>query len=90
MESGEFSWKSISEKVTQIAHQRGKLATADVEELSVEDALKFHPWAPVLWGGNCRSRASRLRALGWKPEGPAIWNALPAIVEFEILAQEQK
>lgn len=76
----------MSEKVTQIAQEKGKLAAADIEPLAVEDALKFHPWAPVLWGGNCRSRASRLRALGWKPEGPSLWEAIPNIVEFEILA----
>ncbi|PYH38802.1 2-deoxyglucose-6-phosphate phosphatase [Aspergillus neoniger CBS 115656] len=85
-EAGEFSWKGVSEKVTQIAHESGKLVTADIETLAVEDAIKFHPWAPVLWGGNCRSRASRLRALGWKPEGPSLWEAIPSIVEFEIRA----
>ncbi|KAJ5107200.1 hypothetical protein N7456_003875 [Penicillium angulare] len=84
VESGEFTWKTISEKVTELAHKQGKLATAEVEELTVEDAVKFHPWAPVLWGGNCRSRASRLRALGWKPEGPTVWETLPSIVDFEI------
>ncbi|KAJ6166827.1 hypothetical protein N7470_002274 [Penicillium chermesinum] len=77
VESGEFSWKEVSEKVAQAASQEGKIATAEVEELSVEEALKFHPWAPVLWGGNCRSRASRLRALGWEPEGPSIWETIP-------------
>jgi nucleoside-diphosphate-sugar epimerase len=84
VESGQFAWTDISEKVAQIAKGYGKLEVADIDRLSVEEACKFHPWAPVLWGGNCRSRASRLRSLGWKPEGPAIGEALPAMVKAEI------
>ncbi|KAJ5735851.1 uncharacterized protein N7483_000976 [Penicillium malachiteum] len=83
VESGEFAWKDIAAKITEIAKDLGKIESAEVDELSVEEASKFHPWAPVLWGGNCRSRATRLRSLGWKPEGPTVWEALPAIVKAE-------
>ncbi|KAF7718836.1 Uncharacterized protein PECH_007145 [Penicillium ucsense] len=86
VESGEFAWREVSEAIAQLVKEEGKLEAADVDPLSVDEALKFHPWAPVLWGGNCRSRASRLRSMGWKPEGPTLWEALPAMVKAEIAA----
>ena len=64
-ESGEFAWKEVAEKISQITKEFGHIESADVDQLSVDEASKFHPWAPVLWGGNCRSRATRLRSLGW-------------------------
>lgn len=84
VESGEFAWKDIAEKISQITKELGQVESADVDQLSVDEASKFHPWAPVLWGGNCRSRATRLQSLGWKPQGPTIWEALPAMVKEEV------
>ena len=54
-----------------------------MDQLSVEEASAFHPWAPVLWGGNARSRADRLRQLGWKPKAGQLSENLPAMIAEE-------
>lgn len=87
VESGEFAWKDVAQKISQIAKELGGIETAEVDQLSVDEASKFHPWAPVLWGGNCRSRATRLQSLGWKPQGPTVSEALPAMVKAELHQQ---
>lgn len=70
--------------------ERGIKVSAEVEQFTVEDAVKLHPWAPLLWGGNSRSRAERLRGLGWKPVEPSLKESLGEIVDVEIKALEAK
>lgn len=82
VEAGEFAWKEVASHLAQILHSQGKITTSDVDPIPVDEALKFHPWAPVLWGGNCRSRASRLRTLGWKPNVTTPSASLPEMVKF--------
>jgi nucleoside-diphosphate-sugar epimerase len=84
--SAEHTWKDISTTVAKIAHAKGAIETAEVDKLSVEDAISVHPWAPLLWGGNCRCRGDRIRALGWKPSDRKIEEYLPEMVDFEIKA----
>ena len=84
VQSAEHRWKDIVSELAKIAHQKGAIKSADVEKLSVEDASAAHPWAPLLWGGNCRSRGDRIRALGWKPSARKIEDYLPEMVDFEI------
>jgi len=38
----------------------------------------------VLWGGNCRSRAERIRELGWVPKGADLASSLEEMVDVEI------
>ncbi|KAF2498522.1 NAD(P)-binding protein [Lophium mytilinum] len=87
-ESNEFRWGDISEAVAKIAHDKGLIATADVEKLSPEEATAIHPWGTILWGTNSRGSAERLRALGWKTSGKSIADSLPAMVAFEAAAEE--
>jgi nucleoside-diphosphate-sugar epimerase len=84
VQSAEHRWKDIVSELAKIAHPTGAIKSADVEKLSVEDASAAHPWAPLLWGGNCRSRGDRIRALGWKPSARKIGDYLPEMVDFEI------
>lgn len=84
VESAEHRWKDVVAELAKIAHQKGAIKSADVEKLSVEDAIAVHPWAPLLWGGNCRSRGDRIRALGWEPSARKIEEYLPEMVDFEI------
>lgn len=65
-------------------HEKGALSSADVERMPVEEASGHHPWAALIWGGNCRSRAERLKGLGWKATGPSIYDSLPAMMDEEI------
>jgi hypothetical protein len=79
----EHVWADVTAAIARIAHSRGLIPSAEVEQLTVEKAAEAHPWGPLLWGGNCRSRADRFRALGWKPSGPSIYDSLPEMVDFE-------
>jgi len=63
---------------------QGLLKTTDVDKLSVADAAALHPWAPLIWGGNARSRSDRLHSLGWKPHGPSLSESLPSMIAEEV------
>jgi hypothetical protein len=70
--------------IAKLAYKSGDLPSEEIEKLTPEQATAVHPWAPLLWGGNCRSRSDRLRALGWKSVGPTICESLPVMVEVEV------
>lgn len=77
-------WATATKAIGAAAHAQGALKTADVDELAVSDAAAIHPWAPLLWGSNCRGRADRLRALGWDPKVKALEENIAEMVRFEI------
>jgi hypothetical protein len=78
-------WGAISTAITKILYDQGLIESEEVDKLSVVDASAIHPWAPLLWGGNCRALADRLHQLGWKATGPSIIDSLP-----EMIAEEEK
>jgi hypothetical protein len=86
----EKRWGDISTAVAKIAHDSGLIKSTEVDKLSVEEATALHPWAPILWGGNSRGSAERLRALGWKSKGKTIAESLPGMIEFEAKADERQ
>jgi len=83
-EAGEFTWTSAASKITSTAYSLGYLTSSNVEKLTVAEASIIHPWAPIIWGGNCRSRAQRLRSMGWVPKGVSFESSLTAIIEAEM------
>lgn len=85
-EAGEHTWDAVVKEIAKIAQAHGALPSDQVDKLSIETASGVHPWAPLIWGGNCRSRADRFGATGWKPTGPTIYKSLPEMVDFEINA----
>jgi hypothetical protein len=42
-QSAEHTWKDISTAIAKIAHQKGAIKTAEVDKLSIEDAISVHP-----------------------------------------------
>ena len=67
--------------MAKIAHEKGLLPSATVENLSIEEVAKLYPWGPLLWGSNCRSKASRARKLfRWTPEYPDVWSSIEGYV----------
>jgi len=43
------------------------------------------PWlAQYIWGSNSRAESARLKALGWKVQGPSFWEALPGDVAHAV------
>jgi nucleoside-diphosphate-sugar epimerase len=83
-EDGEHTWGDFEKKIAEILHAKGAIKSADLEEMTVEDASKIHPWAPILWGGNARSRAERLRKLGWTPKMGNVDESLAEMVDYEL------
>lgn len=77
-------WGDISVAITKILHDQGAIQSAEVDKLSVADASALHPWAPLIWGGNARSRAGRLRELGWKAGGKDVFDSLLDMVAEEV------
>ncbi|KAF2430889.1 NAD(P)-binding protein [Tothia fuscella] len=86
VQAAEHTWKDVTTDIAMTAYKVGALDTAEIDKLSVEDASTVHPWAPLLWGGNCRCRGTRIRALGWRPVGPTLRECLAEMVEFEVKA----
>ena len=73
-------WEDVAAAISTFAASQGLIKSAEVDKLSVDDASTLHPWAPLLWGGNCRSRSDRLQQLGWKPQGPNVMDSIPSMV----------
>jgi len=89
----EQKWGNVATAISNIMAEEGLIKSAEVDKLAVEEASILHPWAPLIWGGNCRSRSDRLRNLGWKPQGPGLYETLPAMINEEARAlgtQSQK
>lgn len=68
VENGEYSLADIAKAIAEVGYQKGVLKSPDMDQLSAEEATKFHPWATLLWGMNARVKGSRLEALGWTPK----------------------
>lgn len=77
-------WATAAKAISATAHAQGALKTAGVDELAVADAAAIHPWAPLLWGSNCRGRADRFRTLGWAPQVQGMEQSIGEVVKFEI------
>lgn len=67
VQTGESSFAEQAQVVAKKLKALGKLETDEVDELTVAQATEIHPYAGLLWGASCRSRADRLRAIGWVP-----------------------
>ncbi|KAE9377570.1 NAD(P)-binding protein [Stipitochalara longipes BDJ] len=83
-EAGEFKWGEISASISKIMVDQELIKTADIDKLSVAEAATLHPWAPLIWGGNARSRSDRFHSLGWKPHGPSLLESLPLMIAEEV------
>jgi nucleoside-diphosphate-sugar epimerase len=72
VEAGSYVFADIVAAVAKKMQEKALIKTADVDRLSIEDGTRIHPWAPIMWGTNLRVSGSRLRLLGWTPEGPDV------------------
>jgi nucleoside-diphosphate-sugar epimerase len=82
----EFSWKEVAEEVGKALKDRGLIQDAKPREFCKDDfAELFGEDSGAVIGLNSRSRAVRLRGLGWEPREKSIWESyredeLPAIL----------
>ncbi|KZW01417.1 NAD(P)-binding protein [Exidia glandulosa HHB12029] len=58
--------KDVIQVVTNFFHDKGLYPSAQLESLSLAEAVKLHPWAFVI-AKNTPMKAERARAVGWKP-----------------------
>lgn len=65
----------------------GAIQTSSVVSISPQQSMKLNDWAVLLWGSGMRTRADKLRALGWKPKTED-W--VPFVVEMAKVEVEAK
>ena len=70
IESGDATFADQAELVaSELASLGASLTTREVLSIDAEAATKLHKYGVLLWGGcGARSRADKLRAMGWKAE----------------------
>jgi nucleoside-diphosphate-sugar epimerase len=85
----EFSWLEVAENVGRTLHARGLLKDPTPKQIGEEhyDDL-FGSWTPAVVGLNSRSRAIRLREMGWEPREKGIWESWEEDELPELLKEE--
>jgi nucleoside-diphosphate-sugar epimerase len=72
----EVSAREWAENLARILHQMGRLDKAEVRAWVEEDYMEVvGPMTPRGFGSNSRSRAVRLRQLGWEAKEQDIWSS---------------
>jgi len=83
-ENGDFQWGDISRGIAKAAKEKGLIESADIDNISPEEADKLAPSGSYLWGTNSRCRSIRANKLfGWTPKQKTLPELLPRIVEVE-------
>lgn len=85
----EMSWHDCVVEIGRVLHEAGRIADAtprSIPESNFEDV--FAEYSTVVVGSNSRSRASRLRELGWKPREKLTLASL-AEDEIPLIMQEK-
>ena len=73
----EFTWAKAADNVGRILHKVGKISSPEpraMQESELGDM--FGPATELVAGGNARTVAVRLPALGWVPKEKGIWAAV--------------
>ncbi|EJD55409.1 NAD(P)-binding protein [Auricularia subglabra TFB-10046 SS5] len=81
----EFEYGEVERRVAQILHKKGRIAQDGVEQLSLQEAIKFEPMLSSV-ARNSRTKADRGLALGWKPKSTSVFDTLEEDVD-QTLAQ---
>ncbi|EKG09704.1 NAD-dependent epimerase/dehydratase [Macrophomina phaseolina MS6] len=82
----EFSWKEVGNHIADSLYKAGRIKEPLCREFSEHEFDQlFGPFTGASIGLNSRSRAARLRELGWEPKEKGIWQSweqdeLPAVL----------
>jgi hypothetical protein len=49
------AWGDVVDAIDKDLQGKGAIKSAEVERMPFEEASNHHPWAGLIWGGNCRS-----------------------------------
>lgn len=83
------SWKAIAEMIGKGLHKAGKIESAEPRAFSESDfADLFGEYTPAVVGLNSRSRAVRLRALGWEPKERSVADSYEMFELPELLKEQ--
>jgi nucleoside-diphosphate-sugar epimerase len=94
IESGGYVFSDITAAAAKLMVEKGLIETEEIDAISPEEVeeLVLHPWGSVMWGSNMDVTASRLRALGWEPKQPNVFECisemLPDLLEREMVIPE--
>jgi len=71
-ETGDFTWRELSEGLAAEFHKQGVLPTAEVNSLTLQEFADVYSGgntqhSELGFASNSRSRAELSRELGWKP-----------------------
>jgi nucleoside-diphosphate-sugar epimerase len=92
----EFSWREVAEQVGTSLKEKGLLKDAEPREFSEKDWDDlFGEYTGAVIGLNSRSRAVRLRELGWEAREKGIWaswveDELPELLREEGLGERSR
>ncbi|KAL2864397.1 uncharacterized protein BJX67DRAFT_361540 [Aspergillus lucknowensis] len=86
VESSELAFKDIAEEVARVLHGKGLIQSNEIDRLDAEAVSKIWSPGPLIWGGNARARAERLRELGWIPSGPSRSEAMEDEIDSVLLS----
>lgn len=85
----EFSWLEVGQEVGKALHAAGKIKEPEPKTFPEEKyGDLFQEWTPAVIGLNARSRAVRLRKLGWEPIEKGIWESFRDDELPEILKEQ--
>ncbi|RDW81834.1 hypothetical protein BP6252_02946 [Coleophoma cylindrospora] len=76
VEESEYAFADIVRKLVESLKNQGMIKSLDIDQVSTEEATRIHPYSLLIWGSNARCRATRLRALGWKPTQPTLYELI--------------
>lgn len=83
-QSADLSWGEVGRKIAQIAFDKKFINTAEIDNVSKDEADKLSNYGSYLWGTNSRCKAIRAnKLLGWTPKQKSVIELLPEIVEDE-------
>ncbi|KAE9368376.1 NAD(P)-binding protein [Stipitochalara longipes BDJ] len=80
-DGGEYVFRDMAKEIAEEMKKRGLIEGDEVEEITVEEAKKLHPYAELLWGGNMRVNGQRIKGLGWSPVGRSVSESIPELFE---------
>jgi len=87
-ENGDFVWGELTREITKRVAAKGYIKSDEVDELELEEVMKFHQFGHVLWGSNSRGKAERARKnLGWTPTGKPLLETLDELIDLEARTQ---
>lgn len=86
----EKSWLEVAQQVAKALHEAGKITDPQPRTVTQDQyGDLFGPYSGAVIGLNSRSRAVRLRELGWEPREKSVWDSyredeLPQLLQEQV------